>query len=388
MNNQPMPFNNGRQSPEPGRRGKARNQGFVPPRQVEDHWRFYRKGLYVTRPGRSLPAWLIPLIALLLIVVLVFWGAPTVITRIRMALNAGQDNGQDQASLLYDASTWTVGRSVADVFDKDDIKAGRITQALFNEPVSILSTDCVYGFVQVRLSDGTEGYMLKEDLADSRDSIEPDFFTYKLVIAATTKRVMSHASKGTLVAEVMMGTILFADYRGDGISRVRLPDGSYGWVSDEGVIVLPALGQIDPPADGARYFCTTALAFNQVTVLQNGQSIRGISTVGIARLAGAVNGIALPRTLLDLSRSGTAVELAKTEETGLINLDTLKAGDLVFLAAAYNGPDVPQPSDMAIYLGSGQILYAQSGQSSIRLIDLTQNTDLWQRLILARRLYP
>lgn len=384
MSNQYSPFQK-EQPDDPGRRKSK--QGFVPPRQVEDHWQFYRKGLYVARPGRNLPAWLIPLAALLLIIVLVFWAVPTAITRIQNALNAGQDASQDQASLLYDLSTWTVNRSVADVFDRDDLKAGRVTQALFNEPVTILPAGCTYGFVKVRLTDGLEGYMRSTDLVDSRQSIEPDLFINKLVIASPTKRVMSHASRGTLVVEVTMGTVLFADYRGDGISRVRLPDGSEGWISDEGVIVLPPLGQIQPAAAGARYFCTTALAFNQVTVLPNGQSVRGISTAGIARLSAAVNGINLPRSLQGQSQSGTLVPLAQDETTGMIKLETLQAGDLVFLAAQGDKSATPQPVDMAIYMGSGQILYARVNQSAIRLTDLTQNTDLWQRIIQARRLF-
>jgi len=386
MHDQPFPFQTDPKDRKLSRRQLKQN--YVPPRQAEDHWRLYRKGLYVVRPGRSLPAWLLPLLALLLITALVFWAVPAIITRIQAAWKAGQEAGPDQVSLLYDDSFWTVREAVADVFDRDDLKGGRLTQVLYNEPVRILSRECTYGFARVQLGDGSEGYMLLENLLDSRDSIEPDRFSYKVVISAGSKRVMSHASKGTLLIEVLMGTVLYADYRGDGVSRVCLPGGDIGWISDDGALILTPSGEVAPVADGARYFCTTALGFNQVTFLENGQSIRGICPAGIVRLSGQVNGIRLPRSIIGMSQLGTAVETARDSETGRISLEQLRAGDLVFLAESADQAADGQPSDVALYLGENQILYARTSQSSIRVTDLTQNEDLWQRIALVRRLFP
>ena len=383
MKNNPFPFQSYQKKAVADRRQK---HGFVMPRKVEDRWNFYRKGMYVDRRKRGLPGWLLPLLALLLIVVLVFWGVPTIITRMQSIIDADQGQTDNQASLLYDVDTWAVCRPVADVFDSDDLKAGRVTQALYNEPVRILSRDCAFGFAKVRLQDGTEGFMFLKDLADSRDSIEPDLFSYRLVVAANTKRVMSHASSGTLLVEVVMGTVLFADYRGDGISRVRLPDGSEGWVSDDGIIVLPPLGPIEPAAEGARYFCSSAMAFNKVTVLQNGQSIYGVSTTGIARLAAAINGVTLPRSLAGQALSGQKISLVLDAETGLADLKQVLPGDLVFLSAASGNEDA-QPASLAICVDQNQVLYARPGQTSIKLIDLTQNIDLWQRIVMVRRLF-
>jgi hypothetical protein len=382
MNN-PNFFKAGQPPGKPKRQRHAK--GFEPPKKVEDHWDLYHKGVYVTQPGRGLPAWLLPLLALVLILTLVFWAAPTMITRIRVFLSAGEDQNQEQVSLLYDENTWTVKKPVADVFEQDDLKASRISQALYNEPILVLSQDCTFGFVQVRLADGCEGYMQAKDLIDSRESIEPDLFSFKLVVADTTKRILSDASHGTLLVEVPMGAILFADYRGDGISRVILPGGSSGWIGDSGVIILPATGKIEPVVNGAKYFCSTALAFNQVTVLENGQSIYGISTPGIARLAGAVNGISLPRSLAGLAACGQPVLLDKDPDTGLYILNPIQAGDLVFLSD--KSGQSPTPVDLAICISAGQVLYARPGQSAIRLIDLTQAEDLQKRIMLVRRLY-
>lgn len=363
----------------------TRKHGYVAPKKVEDHWDFYHKTVYVAKPGRGIPAWLIPLVILLAVILIIFWAAPSVIKSVRSLLSAGEGQTQDEVSLLYGEDTWTVSKPVADVFDNDDIKAARVTQALYNEPVLILSEDCTYGFVQVRLSDGCEGFMQSKDLIDNRSSIEPDLFNYKLVIADQTKRILSHASRGTLLAEVPMGTVLFADYRGDGISRVGLPDGSLGWIGDDGVIVLSPTGKIEPVSDGVRYFCSTALAFNQVTILDNGQSVYGISIPGIARLAGLINGLSLPRSIVDLAASGRPVELVKNPETGIYDISAIEPGDLIFLTDKVNMSEIPV--DMAICIKKDQILFARPGQSAIRLIDLSLATDLQQRILLVRRLY-
>jgi len=251
--------------------------------------------------------------------------------------------------------------------------------------VLIIKTECTFGFVRVRLSDGSEGYMRTSDLADSRESIEPDLFNYKLVIAETTKRILSHASQGTLLAEVPMGTVLYADYRGNGISRVALPGDKVGWIGDDGVIILAPTATIEPVANGARYFSSTALAFNKITILPNGQSIYGISTVGIARLAGAINGMTLPRQLMGQAASGRPAELRINAETGLIEADSIKAGDLVFFGGNPEDPEIPV--DMGVCVADGQILYAGPGQTSIRLIDLLQHEELLKSIIFVRRLY-
>lgn len=361
-----------------------KQRGFVAPRQVEDYWNYHNHDIYIEKPNRRLPGWLLPLIALFLIIALLFWVMPTIIGRIQIFDQQRQDNSEAPVTLIYDTDVWVVGKPVADVFATADIKAARTSQVLYNEPVTVLPDESAYGFAKVRLTDDTEGYMLLTDLIDSRESIEPGYYQYKLVVNALNKRIMSHASRGTLVVEIMLGTVLFADYHGDGIYRVRLPEGGIGWISDEGVIVLEPDGDIALIEDGARYFASTALMFNQITVLENGQSIMGISVTGIARLAAFVNGIYLPRDLQRISHSGEPVYLQQDQDTGRVDLAMLKIGDLLLLN---DGKD-EEPAELAIYVDSGQILYARAQHTSIRIYDLNRNEDIWQRVIGARRLFP
>jgi predicted RecA/RadA family phage recombinase len=362
---------------------KRQNQGFRSPRKVEDFWSLYKKDLYVEKPPNQMPPWMTPLITFVVIVLVIFWAAPTVLHRLEKGAS-NQNQQQPLVARIYDQTTWVVKEPVADVFAKADLKAGRLTQVLYNEPVTVLPANITYGFSKVKLGDGTQGYMLTAELSQYRDAIEPALAINKLVVATTTKRIMSHANKGSLVAEVMMGTILYADYRGDGISRVQLPSGDTGWVSDDGLVILPPDGKITPVADGARYFCSSAMAFHNVTILTNGQSVNGVSLAGVARVAAFVNGVTLPRSMADQMTSGQAVALKRNKDTSQVDFSQLKPGDLVFFARADQPDKVAQ---MAICIDDRQLLVENQGQSAIRLMDPTQNLALWSRVMAIRRIF-
>ncbi|NLO34905.1 MAG: C40 family peptidase [Clostridiaceae bacterium] len=366
-------------------RSKSSQRTWRSPRQVEHYWTFYKKGLYVSKPSSGMPGWLLPLLAFLVLSALIFWAAPLAVSRLQAR---HQDNNQTdltEPAQMYDAATRVVIRPAADVFAAPDLKAGRLSQVLFNEPVTLLPESCPYGYVAVTLQDGLSGYMMEKDLTDATDSVEPAGYAYKAVVVNATKRVMSHARRGTLLVEVMMGTVLYIPYRGSGIAQVALPDGTSGWISDEGVVILPSLDRIKPPYEPRRSFCTSALTFLQATTLAEGQTIDGISMAGIVRLSAAVNGLDLPRYLDGLTGVGQAVETTADEQTGRIDLAVLESADLLILSAP-GKPDAE--ADLAIYLGENQILYARPGQSSVQVMDLSQAGDIWDRIMAVRRLFP
>lgn len=404
---------------------RNRKKGFQPPRKVEEYWNLYKKGIYVEKPERRLPAWFIPMIALLLILAIIFWAAPTAFSRLQLAIGRS-DQDPDEVKLLYGPEIWAVRKPVADVFLQDDLKSNRITQVLYNEPVTVSDQETQWGFYKVRLQDGMSGFMLADDLADSRASLEPANAQHKVVVITSSKRIMSHARSGTMLAEVMMGTQLFADYRGDGILRVRMPDGQFGWMSEDGLVVMNPDEQIKAAPDGARYFCSSVMAFHHVTVLEEGQSMAGVSMAGAVRIAALVNGVQLPRRLAAQSYAGEDVTfLRTTQESGshdteadtdatdgndvgsdndslssdeetdgsdnvpsttanVPDLTLLQPGDLVFVDDAANPG---QPVDMAIVMENGQFLMAPSSKTSIELVDPDRIPDWTSRIIRVRRLF-
>lgn len=364
---------------------KDRTKPWKTPRQVENYWTFYKKDVYVSKRTSGLPGWLLPLLALILIVALVFWAAPLAVARWQAVHRQTDEPGLATQALRYGEQTRVVLEPVADVFSRPDLKADRITQVLYNEPVTLLPEGVLHGYAAVQLQDGVRGYMLSADLTVSRDSVEPAGFLYKAIVINAVKRVMSHARRGTLLVEVMMGTVLYVDYRGAGVSRVLLPDGASGWISDDGIVLLPSDSQIKQPYQPREAFCSTALTFLQATTLENGQSVRGISMAGIIRLSAAINGMDLPRTRQDLYMAGQAVTLQKSAETGLVELEDLQSGDLLVLADPH---DLTEPADLAILIDAEQILYARPSQTAIRLMNLSQNEDIWRRIVAVRRLFP
>ena len=382
----PHPFDNPRKKPQTRRAsprsGYQKPLGSKTARRESDQWTLIKKDVYVEPPMRHWPAWLLPLASFALIVLFVFVIGPTLAEKISGIVNPTIPSGAVIVDQFYDDDTVVVQTPVADLLDRDDIKGVRLAQALYNEPVQKTGQPAAHGFLSVRLSDGTEGFLFSDQVTDRRESIEPAGFLYKIVISAPSRRVMTHASKGTLIAEVMMGTILMSDYRGDGIYRVRLPGGEYGWISDEGTIALGVRDSIQPAKDLARYFVSSAMAFHRVTRLENGLSVRGASSAGIACIAARINGVELPRTLADLARTGKSINLQKEETSSLFLLNDLKAGDLLFFAAEKGGQE---PAEMGIVMTDGQILMSRRGWTSIRLIDLSQHLDLHQLIIGARR---
>ncbi|NCA99596.1 MAG: SH3 domain-containing protein [Clostridia bacterium] len=357
---------------------------YEPPMHIDKYWPIYRENVFVDKKKSRLPYWSAPLITLLAIILTVFYLAPTISRRV---INLGQsrDNDGQQISRRYTDLDRVVLSPVADVYDAPDIKARRLVQVLYNEPVSLLDQPTYYGFRQVLLQDGFTGYMRESDLSIFCDAVEPSLAINKLVVATGSKRIMSHAKTGTLVAEVMMGTVLYADYRGDGISRVLLPSGESGWISDDGLVILPPDGEVLPVADGARYLTTTALTFLNVTTLDHGVTIYGASIPGIVFVSASVNGLKVPRQMSGQIQAGQAVNLERIEETGLVDTRILNPGDILFFSRSGSLSDLDQ---MAICMTPNSLLVENQGRSSIRLIDPAKDETLWQTLVSVRRLFP
>ena len=357
---------------------------YEPPMHIDKYWPIYRENVFVDKKKRRLPHWVAPLITLLAIILIVFYLAPTISRRV---INLGQnrDANDQQISRRYTDLDRVVLTPVADVYDAPDIKARRLVQVLYNEPVTLIDQPTHYGFRKVRLQDGFTGYMRETDLSTFCDAAEPLLATNKLVVATGSKRIMSHAKTGTLVAEAMMGTVLYADYRGDGISRVLLPSGESGWISDDGLVILPPDGTVKPVADGARYFTTTALTFLNVTTLDHGVTIYGASIPGIVYVSAAVNGLEVPRQMSDQIQSGQTVNLKRVAETGLVDTRILKPGDILFFSRAGSLSDLDQ---MAICITPNSLLVENQGRSSIRLLDPTKDETMWKTLVAVRRLFP
>jgi cell wall-associated NlpC family hydrolase len=347
-------------------------------------WNLKGRDAYVDPEKRKrLPLWFVPALAVILIAVLVFWGVPVAVARLRPLFGSG-DGQPKPTQTLYNDRIMVVRIPVADVFETDDLRAVRRTQALYNEPVELTGLKASYGFAMVRLQDGVEGYMRLGDLTASHISIEPARQVSRILVTDLTKRIYSHASSGTLVAEAMMGTVLYSDYPGDGVFRVTLPGGETGWIGSNGVMALPIDTSSIPRSDSGRYFANSALAFLNVPFILNGMTRDGACPEGIATIAAAVNGISLPRTAAGQMATGIKVEIRRDDKGNLI-YDDMRRGDLVFFSSP---ADPAKPGQMGIYVDYAQVLTYRTGRSDIRIINLSENEGLANSLLSIRRLFP
>ena len=282
--------------------------------------------------------------------------------------------------LMYDESYRVVNVSVTNVLERPDITSNRITQVLYNEPVEVLDeTDPVYTLI--RTTDGIEGYVKAADLIADTSSVEPDLHEYMLVISDSSKNVMTHASQGTLITQVMMNTVLYADVKRDGVYQVSLPGGDTGWIGSSGVIEIEPRSSIEVVS--SRYFVSSALSLVNAMYFENGISKQGISMNGLIYVCSCVNGIVMPRTIEGQMEAGTAVPLEYDAVTGDLLIESIIPGDIVFLSSNV----VPGGYEAALCTDTGTLLMRSSVGTTIRLREFTADSDIASRIVSVRRVF-
>ncbi len=368
-------------------KGSKKQTGEYPFGQAEDVqkvWELSDKDAYVQlRSRKRIPRFILPGLAILLILAMVIWIMPGIVNRY-YATDEEQEIEAVLPDRIYDASTRVVSKDVANLMSADDIKSERITQVLYNEPVTVLDKPCSEDFLPIRTQDGIEGYILKEAVTDDLDSVEPGLHKYKLIVSDVSKNVLSHASNGTLMVKVMMSTVLYSDVRGDGVYQVALPDGKTGWIGSSGVIELGVNDTVKKIS--SRYFVSSVMGFVNVTRIDHGITMMGMSVEGLTYVSSAVNGLTLPRTIQEQMAAGERVDPKYDEVTGLLDVTSILPGDLVF----FNNPNDPisaAPYEMAICTDTGSVIMASKSRTSLRIVSLTDNEALTSRIIAVRRIF-
>ncbi len=287
---------------------------------------------------------------------------------------------QKEITLMYDDSYRVVNVTVTNVLRRADNTSPRLTQVLYNEPVQVIEeSDGEY--TKIRTSDGIEGYVRSTDLIADTSSVEPDLHEYMLVISDTSKNVMTHASQGTLITQVMMNTVLYSDIKRDGVYQVSLPGGETGWVGSSGVIEIEPRSSIEVVS--SRYFVSSALSLVNATYFENGITKQGISVNGLVYVCSCVNGIVMPRTMEEQMEMGVSVPLEYDAVTGDLMIESIIPGDLVFLRS----PTGIGEYDEAICTDTGTLLMRSDAGTTIRLREFTADSDLASRIVSVRRVF-
>jgi len=327
------------------------------------------------------PAWLVPLLLIMGISLVVFWVGPLAINTISKTFSKQIDNNPKK-NLRYNSADYAVvQKQVVDLFETPDLKSMRQTQILYNQLVHILDR-ATYGFYHVELEDGTQGYVMSEDVTSSTESVEPELYEYKIVVIATSKRIMTHSSNGSTIMEAMMGTVLYSNYQGDGVYKVMLPNKTEGWIGASGVLKIKTGEEI--LKSNAKSFYTTVLSFNNTTCISKGLTQNGSSSEGIVYISGKINGLVLPRGKEEQSKTGQEVTLKYDEETGKLSYDNLLEGDLIFFKGA---ADPAKVGEMGVIVGYGKVLMSRNSKASVKIVDLASESSLAESVLAVRRLF-
>ena len=310
---------------------------------------------------------------------------------------------QKEVNLMYDDSYRVVNVTATNVLTRPDNTSARITQVLYNEPVQVID-DSDAEYTKIRTEDGIEGYVRAADLIDDTSSVEPDLHEYMLVISDTSKNVMTHASQGTLITQVMMNTVLYSDIKRDGVYQVSLPGGETGWVGSSGVIEIEPRSSIEVVSSryfvssalslvnatyfsievvSSRYFVSSALSLVNATYFENGITKQGISVNGLVYVCSCVNGIVMPRTLEEQMAAGVSVPLEYDAVTGDLMIESIIPGDLVFLRS----PTGIGEYDEAICTDTGTLIMRSEAGTTIRLRNFTADSDIASRIVSVRRVF-
>ncbi len=357
---------------------------FGSAQDVRQEWDLTDKEEYLYQQKRHrLPRFVVPLAVLLMLVGLLFWLFPILLPKI-FTSNEVVMQEDVEPDRIYSSSTRIITAYASNIYSVDDVTSVRISQVLYNEPVTLLDTDCDPLFVHIMTSDGISGYVKASEITDQVDSVEPNLHTCKLVVSDMSKNIMSAASNGTLLVEVMMNTVLYADVKSDGVYQVALPDGETGWISSSGVIELGVNDSVEEV--GVRYFVSSVISFVNATQLSHGLTMRGMSVEGLAYVSADVNGIVLPRTMAEQAQSGEAVEIVYDEVTGLLDVSCIMPGDLVFFSNPADSSSTV-PYQMGICTDTGSLIMVSKSQTSIKLITLEADSDVASQIISIRRIF-
>lgn len=295
---------------------------------------------------------------------------------VQTAVVNGDDVQEETAAVEYiygipmDEKAGVISHNVADVYSSPDVKSERITQVLYNQPVSILSNE--NGWAEVKTVNGFTGWIKSKYIDSDISSIYGRNYTRRIIVTSREKTVYAYPSGGATRIIAPMGTELYAFNNIDDSYEVYLPGNKTGWIQGSGIIHIGLNGTI--PVTNAEDFASTALRLKGVSFLLNGMSASGIDSTGLVYICARINGINLPATIKGQLASGVQIEPG----------DAL-AGDLVFLAGTGEN-EADEINSVGVCIGSGNYIYASRKAGYVTIGEIKrENAD--GIVVAARRIF-
>ncbi len=260
--------------------------------------------------------------------------------------------------------------STADLRATPSHRSEMVSQGLLGATVRVYGRAGGSDWLKVELPDGYPGWMYWKTVEVlSRPQVIDWESRANATVTAAQADVLGSRKRGSVrLRDLVVGCRLICTGRRGDWASVTLPDGV------RGTVPFRALRLGEAPTGGARSIVATARLFLGGPYLWGGVSPKGSDCSGLVQTAFAVNGIPLPRDVVDQCRCG--VEVAP---------DEIKAGDLLFFGAS-------RRRLTHVGIASGRSSFIHAG-CPIEEASLDPNDPRYQartapRFQLARRLSP
>lgn len=243
---------------------------------------------------------------------------------------------------------------LADVYEAPSLGAERITQALYNQPVEMISQDSE--FFLIKTAAGIEGYILKNKVDKDLGSLETDASDQKILITGKTKTIYAKPDGRMPVEKVVLGTVLsYRGKAGDWI-RVGLCKGIEGYITLNDIILYESR----IPLTNTESFIRDIVSFDGVKYVKGGSSVlEGIDMPNLVYICAYINGIELPLEIAEMAGEGKSV-----------SFDEIMPGDILFLSNDRYNEII---GDLAVVMSNETaVAYSEKDMSIsiIKLLDL------------------
>lgn len=265
-------------------------------------------------------------------------------------------------------SAAVITEAVVDMFNKPDILSTRMTQVLYNQVVAVLKEED--SWVNIKLLDGTSGWVKNKYVSRNSESVTDGSIKNKIVVTAKLADIYSGTNNKSKYKKIVLGTELYSFGKSKTGYDVLLPENKIGWIDEGAVIAIPISDNVIPKTTNAE-FVQTIKKFDETIFILGGISRWGIDSAGLVYICSKINGVDIPRKLIDMKNVGTAV-----------NGKDIQTGDLLFFSSDSLKKDV---YDVGVYVGDNEFIH--SGTSKGVVSDSLEDSYFKDRICAIRRIF-
>ncbi|HWW42363.1 C40 family peptidase [Pedobacter sp.] len=233
--------------------------------------------------------------------------------------------------------------------------AEMVTQMILGTPVQILKKE--KGYSLVRSPDRYIAWVETEALAVmDAAGFEQWRRADKLVYTEDYGSAYSRADvTSERVSDLVKGNLLKLLGKEKKFYKVAYPDGRIAFIPLK--TAQKYKQWISRPNPDAQQILATAKTLIGTPYLWGGTSMKGVDCSGFTKTSFFLNGIILPRDASQQALIGEPVDIYEADTVSLSKcLKNLRAGDLLFFAAAKGRAAHPRVTHTAIYMGNGEFI--------------------------------